>query len=324
MVDVPVREFTLDPAQLDRVGVDLVRPESVVAERDGTLWASDGRGGATRILPGGAQRLFTGWGGEPNGLAIAPDGTLVTANIALGRVQARPRDGRVSTLLEQVDGLRLTSANFPWFDSRGRLWITCLTREEHWWPAAASPRPDGFIVLVDERGARVVADGIVGTNEARLDAAEEWLYVAETMRGRILRYRVAPDGSLGEPEVHGPDPLPGRAPFVDGFAFDAAGNCWVTTVVRNGIGVITPDGDWHVVLEDPREDALQGFLDAQAAGTVTPDHMAACAGPALQFPTSICFAGDDLRTVHVGSLAMPSLPTFRAPVPGLPLAHWGA
>jgi sugar lactone lactonase YvrE len=317
-----IRNLTLRPDELGWTGRDLARPESVVAEPDGTLWASDARGGVTRIAPDGAQAFLGGWGGEPNGLAVAPDGALVTANIAAGRVQRMTRDGEASTLLEEVDGLRLTAANFVFYDSRDRLWITCLTREEHWWPAAASPRPDGFVVLVDERGPRVVADGIYGTNEARLDADERHLYVAETMRGRILRYPVREDGSLGEREVYGPDPLPGTAPFVDGFAFDAEGNVWVTTVVRNGIGVITPGGDWHVVVEDPIEDALAAFLDRQRDGTVVPDDMTAAAGPHLQFPTSIAFGGGDLRTVYVGSLAMPSLPTFRSPVPGLPLSHW--
>lgn len=50
--------------------------------------------------------------------------------------------------------------------------------------------------------------------------------------------------------------------------------------------------------------------------------MIATAGPRLQFPTSIRFGGEDLRTVYVGSLAMPSLPTFRSPVPGLPMSYW--
>jgi gluconolactonase len=36
----------------------------------------------------------------------------------------------------------------------------------------------------------------------------------------------------------------------------------------------------------------------------------------------VCFAGPDRRTVHVGSLAMSRLPTFRSPVPGLPMSHW--
>jgi gluconolactonase len=53
-----------------------------------------------------------------------------------------------------------------------------------------------------------------------------------------------------------------------------------------------------------------------------PQDMLAAAGPTLQFPTSVCFGGEDLRTVYVGSLAMPRLPTFRSPVPGLPMSHW--
>jgi hypothetical protein len=100
--------------------------------------------------------------------------------------------------------------------------------------------------------------GIYATNEARLDAEERYLYVAETMKARILRFAVRADGSLGEREVFGPDGL-GRGGFVDGFSFDAEGNLWVTTVVRNGLGVLTRDGDWHVVVEDPREDALATF-----------------------------------------------------------------
>jgi hypothetical protein len=50
--------------------------------------------------------------------------------------------------------------------------------------------------------------------------------------------------------------------------------------------------------------------------------MLAAAGSRLQFPTSLCFAGPDRRTVYVGSLAMSRLPTFRSPVPGLPMSHW--
>jgi gluconolactonase len=114
-----INSFTLDIDQLGWTGNDLQRPESVVAEPDGTLWTSDGRGGVTRIDPDGGQTLLAGWGGEPNGLAIDPDGNLVTANIALGRVQQMTRDGRAATLLEEVDGQRTTSANFVSTTARG-------------------------------------------------------------------------------------------------------------------------------------------------------------------------------------------------------------
>jgi hypothetical protein len=94
----------------------------------------------------------------------------------------------------------------------------------------------------------------------------------------------------------------------------AEGNLWVTTVVRNGLGVLTRDGDWHVVPEDPREDVLAAFVDKLAAGTATPDDLAAAAGPGLQFLTSVCFGGQDLRTAFVGSLAMSRLSNL--PLPG--------
>jgi gluconolactonase len=67
---------------------------------------------------------------------------------------------------------------------------------------------------------------------------------------------------------------------------------------------------------------LAAFADKLAAGSAEPEDMLAAAGPRLQFPTSLCFAGPDLRTVYVGSLAMSRLPTFRSPVPGLPMRHW--
>ena len=196
-----------------------------------------------------------------------------------------------------------------------------MTREHHWWPAAASPRPDGYIVLVDEKGPRIVADGLFLTNEIRLDAAEEYLYVVETIMNHILRFRVQPDGSLTDKEIFGPENL-GTGAAIDGFTFDAEGNLWVTLVLRNGLGIITTDGDYHVVFEDPREDVLKSFEGKIASGTAEPSDMMMAAGPTLQFITSLAFGGSDLRTAYLGSLAMSTLPTFQSPVPGLPLRHW--
>jgi gluconolactonase len=76
------------------------------------------------------------------------------------------------------------------------------------------------------------------------------------------------------------------------------------------------------VFEDPNQPALEAAQAAVDAGTLTPEGMFACAGAHFQFPTSITFAGDDLKTVYMGSLAMPHLLKFRSPVAGLPMRHW--
>ncbi|MBE3568153.1 MAG: SMP-30/gluconolactonase/LRE family protein [Thermogemmatispora sp.] len=319
----PIKEFRLELSALTYTGHDLVRPESIIAQPDGTLWTSDGRGGVMRIAPDGSQQFFGGLGGEPNGLAMARDGSLYIANIGNGRIQRLFPDGHSEDVLTEVDGVPTTCANYVFIDSKDRLWLAFSTREQQWWPAAAQPRPDGYIVLLDEKGPRIVYDGIYFTNEIRLDAKEEFLYVAETMKNRILRFRVQPDGSLTDKEVFGPDGL-GVGAVVDGFAFDAEGNVWVTTPLRNGLGIITTDGDYHVVFEEANEEVLSTFEEKVASGTATPADMAACAGRTLQSLTSITFGGPDLRTVYIGSLAMSRLPTFRSPVPGLPMRHWAS
>ena len=56
---VPIKEFRLELGDLTYTGHDLVRPESVLAQPNGTLWTSDGRGGVTRINSDGSQQ-FTG------------------------------------------------------------------------------------------------------------------------------------------------------------------------------------------------------------------------------------------------------------------------
>jgi sugar lactone lactonase YvrE len=319
---ISIKDFRLELNELTYTGHDLVRPESIIAQPDGTLWASDGRGGVTRINPDGTEQFLGGLGGEPNGLALADDGSLLVANIVVGTIQRIYPDGRTETALSEVDGVTLTCANFVFLDSKNRLWAAFSSRgEREWWPAAAKPRPDGYIVLVDEKGPRIVMDGIYFTNEIRLDAKEEYLYVAETMKNRILRFRVQPDGSLSNKEIVGPNGA-GAGALVDGFAFDSEGNIWIAFPLRNSIGILTPDGDYHAVFEEVNQAACTAYDEKLANGTVQPADLMATGGQTLQLLTSVTFGGPDLRTVYVGSLAMPRLATFTSPVAGLPMRHW--
>jgi hypothetical protein len=96
----------------------------------------------------------------------------------------------------------------------------------------------------------------------------------------------------------------------------------LTTVLRNGLVIITTEGEAHTVFEDPAEKALSHAVAKAEAGELTPEDMQACVGSILQFPASVTFAGADLQTVYLGSLAMPHLASFRSPVPGLPMRHW--
>ena len=57
MTPNPVLDFEIDKSSVQYIGDDLHRPECILAERDGTLWAADARGGVTRIQPDGTQAI---------------------------------------------------------------------------------------------------------------------------------------------------------------------------------------------------------------------------------------------------------------------------
>jgi gluconolactonase len=133
------------------------------------------------------------------------------------------------------------------------------TRLNPWTLSVNEKTPDGYIALIDDRGARIVADGFIGTNEIRFDAAEEWLYVVESNARHISRLRAAADGSLSEREVYGPADLGG---IPDGCAFDELGNLWVTLVNADRLIALAPDGDVITLLDDGDPEGARAFDEA--------------------------------------------------------------
>lgn len=291
-----IDQFRLRPADIDYVGVDLSRPECVIAQPDGTLFISDNRGGVMQLAPDGRQAVIGSMGGDPNGLAMDRNGTIYVANIGDGKVYSLERDGRHDVVLDEFEGCKLGAVNFVYIDAADRLWVTVSTVTEPRSVAINQPRPDGYILRRDAGGWRRVADGFYFTNEIRLGRDNRFLYVAETTLGGITRLKLNADGSLGPREAFGPLPLfPGA--MVDGITFDAAGNLWITEISRNALVVLQPDGTPVTVFEDP-------------------------SGGAVFFPTSLTFGGLDMRTAYIGSLRMNCLARFRAPFPGEKLRHW--
>ncbi len=334
----PLKGWQVDRAAIRHVGRDLQRPECILAERDGTLWAADARGGVMRIAADGGQRLVVpqqpagtpsaadfntryvqSQGSLPNGMAFLANGDFIVANWGSDAVEVMTRDGRVKRLFDTIDGRPLGKANFVLRDSRGRVWLTVTTRMQPWTDSINARARDGYIALIDEKGVRIVADGFEGTNEVRLDANEEWLYVVESNGRRISRLRIQQDGSLTGREVYGPATLEG---FPDGFAFDAHGNLWVTLVMTDKLIAITPEGEVLTLLDDSNPEAARRLDQHYEARTLTPEIMGACAGTLAPWMASLTFGGPDLRTVLLGSLRGTTLPSFRSPVAGLPLVHW--
>ena len=333
----PLVGWQVDRADIRTIGRDLQRPECILAERDGTLWTADARGGVVRIAPDGKQALIAQANGAvqasaersaeqlilggtlPNGIAFDRDGNILIANFGTDAIELMTRDGRSRTLHDHIDGEPLGKTNFVLTDSRGRIWFTVTTRLQPWTRSINEKAADGYVGLIDEHGIRIVADGFVGTNEIRFDAREEWLYVVESYARRITRLRAHADGTLEGRETYGPANLGG---IPDGFAFDSAGNLWITLIMAERLVALTPQGDLLTLLDDGNATATENFDRHFFAGTMTPEIMATCKGTLAPWMASLTFGGPDLKTVYLGSLMGHTLLYFRSPVAGLPMAHW--
>jgi len=282
-------------SEVRTVGRGLLRPEGVIALDDGSLYTADARGRCSRVARDGQTTFWGSLGGMPNGICRDHQGNCIVANIGNGEVQSLSADGHHEVLLTEAGGKRISTPNFPAVDSKKRLWVSNSTYRQNLDEALQKPAADGSIVLVENGVTRIVAEEIYFTNGLATDEAEKFLYVAETMKRRILRFQIDAGGSLSGREVYGPGFL-GKLGFPDGIAFDEAGNLWITFPLRNAIGYLSTDRELEIFLEDPE-------------------------GRVLKHPTNICFGWEHRRTAFIGSLAGSTIPCFEVPHPGLKLIH---
>jgi sugar lactone lactonase YvrE len=311
---------------LGHIGAGLTRPECVLTTRAGDIYTSDWRGGVAHIRPDGSQTLYRadaidGQPLKPNGIALNADGSFLLAQLGAGDggVYRLTRDGELTPFLRTVDGLDLPPTNFVVADAAGRTWITVSTRRT---PRALGYRKDcddGFIVLVDGKGARIVADGLGYTNECAVHPSGLWLYVNETFTRRLSRFPLRADGSLGAKEVVTEF---GRGTFPDGLVFDAEGGAWIVSIVSNRVIRVLPDGTQQTFLQDADDNHLAWVEAAYQASDMGRPHLDQVKSQRLKNISSIAFGGSDLRQGYLGCLLGDHVTTLHMPVAGQPPVHW--
>lgn len=295
------KTLPLSADALEAIGSGLHRPECVVVDDRNDVYVPDWRGGVTQLAADGTQRTWLAASPpvelRPNGIALTGGGSFLLANLgADGGVWHLNRDGQVAPFLTEVDGAPLPPCNFVVRDGE-RVWISVSTRhaprQQAWRPDVA----DGFIVLVDARGARVVADGLHYANEVRPDPSGTWLYVVETFGRRLTRFRIGASGTLAAPEVV---VSLGRGHYPDGFAFDRWGRIWITSLISNRLLRQSASG-FETVLADENRGFVAAVDAAFEAGAMRTEHLGPIPGTRLQQLTSIAF-GIDPAEVYLGTL----------------------
>lgn len=301
------------------VGENLNRPESVQIAKDGSLYVSHRDCGVSQIRPDGTQRLIgrpgqlvNGYELIPNGIARMDDGSFRIANIGEGGGVWTLDDtsGELRPFVLEASGCFLAAANFVMIDQQGRTWITVSTISQPRFVAYNEQVADGFIVLHDSAGTRIVADDLGFANECRLSPDGKNLVVAETFARRITKFDLAANGDLSNRKILAQF---GRGDFPDGCRFDANGHLWMTSIVSNRLYRIAPDGSSLLVLEDMDPSHVDWVENALAAGEMGKDHFYEAGGEKLCNIASVAFGGVGNKTAYLGSLVNDKIATFTLP-----------
>jgi len=258
----------------------------------GLLFSDVLHGGVFSLRPDGSVTTVFEHRRGIGGMCLhAADGLVVSGrNLAF-----KPFDGGESvTLLDRDLEHGRVGFNDLTTDSAGRIYAGSLGSSPVF-EDGLGPRAGELWLLDLDGSARVVAEDVLLTNGLGFSPDGRTLYHADSRRGTVFRYAVAPDGTLGA-----------KTPFVktargfpDGLAVSADGAVWVALAVGgHGVAVYAPDG---------RE---QGFVEIE-----TP------------MCTSLCFGGADRRDLYIVSGSegadsdrAASVYHVRAPAAGVPVA----
>lgn len=305
------------------IGRPLHRPECVLPTASGDVYVPDWRGGVSVVRSDGTVQSWLAKGLDfelkPNGIAFLPDGRFLIANLGdEGGVWAMDRQGGVTPYLTSIGGTPLPPANFVHVDEQERVWITVSTSHLPRQAAWRQDVKDGLLILVDRKGARIVADGLHYTNEARTDPSGKFVYVVETFGRRLVRYPLLA-GGLGPSELVvqlGKNLLP------DGFAFDREGGIWITSLVSNQVVRRDADGKLETMISETNQAFVSDVERAYSDGRMERSHLGPIPETRFQHLTSIGFGGPDIRTGYLGSLHADCIYRFTSPVAGVPQAYW--
>jgi hypothetical protein len=322
--------------QLSFIGHGLSRPECALAHSSGIVIVPDwtGDGGVSIVFPDGqvkrhlaknrmdfSSRLGLEEPLRPNGICLLEGGTILMAHLGAekGGVYALAPDGTASVFLDEVDGVALPPSNFVTPDEKGRIWITISTRQV---PRALGYRfdvADGFIVLVDDGQARIVADELGYTNECLVHPDGKRLFVNETFARRLTSYDLESDGSLANRQTVA---TLGEGVFPDGLAFDENGDAWLTSIVSNRVLRVSADAAVEIFLEDADPAHLAWVEQAWQDHAMGRPHLDKAAGQVLRNVSNLAFCGADLDQAVLGCLLGDRLATFDMPVRGHRPVHW--
>ena len=210
--------------------------EGPCLDHEGNLYVTDiPHGRIFRIGTSGAWTLVAEYDGEPNGLALHPDGTrLAIADYKQGLLSLDPRTGVVEPLLTRRNSERFKGPNDLVFARNGDLYFTDQGQ-------SGLHDPSGRVYRLRATGQldTLLSNG-PSPNGLALSAEEDVLFVAMTRDNAVWRLPLLPDGSTAKvgrfASFHGTS-------GPDGMAVDSAGRLLVAHASLGSVFVLSAQGE---------------------------------------------------------------------------------
>ena len=274
--------WSFNPEMIFPADRSLTRSEDGVALTDGRLIVADQVEGLRLVRADGSSRPFGEFAdagylhsppeivGGPNGVTLEPAGThILVSDVFRGGIY------RVEIATEATERVyqHRYGVNVARGDRSGGIWFTQSTQnnpehgEEELFRAVAVAIPDGALFYLppsktgEKRTAVPLVEGLNFANGIALDETAGYLYVAETMGSRVLRFRL--DVAAGEVsdqtvalEVNHPDNL----------ELDRQNRLWIASPVRSEIIVFDPatkTGEAVFRISTPESDQLIETIEAR-------------------------------------------------------------
>lgn len=187
-----------------------------------------------RISPGGDWRVLAEYDGEPNGLALHPDGRIFIADYKNGIMALSPEGGTPKPVLTRRNGERFKGPNDLIFAGNGDLYFT-----DQGQTGLQDPTGRVYRFTLEGRLDCLIDNG-PSPNGLALSPAQDVLFVAMTRDNAIWRLPLLPSGGTAKvgrfASFHGTS-------GPDGLAMDRHGRLFVAHASLGSAFMLGPQGE---------------------------------------------------------------------------------